>query len=113
MKISFAIFKYFPHGGLQLDFQRIVTECVKRGHEVVIYAGSWEGPEIPGTTLRQVPVHGWTNHSRAKSFERALPVMRQDEADAVLVGFNRMAGLDVYFAADNCFALESAQTGIF
>ncbi len=108
MKISFAIFKYFPHGGLQSDFRRIVTECVNRGHEVIIYAGAWEGPEIPGTTLRKVPVRGWTNHARAKSFERRLPAMRGGDADAVLVGFNRMAGLDVYFAADNCFALESA-----
>ncbi len=118
MKVNLAIFKYFPHGGLQSDFRRIAAECVRRGHEVVIYAGLWEGPPIPGTVLRTVPVNGWSNHARAKSFERALPAaMRPDRTDArtghdgVLVGFNRMAGLDVYFAADNCFAAEASAAG--
>lgn len=107
MKTAFTIFKYFPHGGLQLDFRRIAEECVRRGHDVTIYTRSWEGEPVAGAHIVTVPVHGLSNHAKAKSFERnALKMIRADRPD-VICGFNRMTGLDIYFAADNCFAVEN------
>ncbi len=107
MKIAFTIFKYFPHGGLQLDFWRIAAECIRRGHDVTVCAGSWEGEMLPGLKLVNVPVRGWSNHAKALSFERnALALLEKNRPD-VICGMNRMAGLDVYFAADNCFAAEN------
>ncbi len=107
MKIALTIFKYFPYGGLQLDFGRIAVELVRRGHEVTAYPGKWEGETIPGVNVKIVPVHGFSNHRRAKSFEHNALKMVAAEKNDVICGFNRMAGLDVYFAADNCYRMEN------
>ncbi len=37
MKLAFALFKYFPYGGLQRDFIRIAGLCRDRGHEIHVY----------------------------------------------------------------------------
>ncbi len=105
MKIAFAIFRYFPYGGLQRDMLRIAVELRRRGHDVVIYCGAWEGPVAPeGVRSVVLRPHGWSNHARAWDFIRLLQEeLRRQPADG-LVAFNRMPGADVYFAADNCFA---------
>lgn len=104
---AFVIFKYFPHGGLQLDFRRMARECLARGHRLIIYCRSWEGEKIPGAELKLIPAAGLSNHAKARSFEkRVLAAIAADRPD-VIMGFNRMRGLDLYFAADNCFAVES------
>ena len=38
MKLAFALFKYFPYGGLERDFLRIAKECQSRGHEIFVYS---------------------------------------------------------------------------
>jgi UDP-glucose:(heptosyl)LPS alpha-1,3-glucosyltransferase len=49
-----------------------------------------------------LPVSGSGNHSRMRSFERAVcSYLQKNPADAVL-GFARMKHLDLYFAADDC-----------
>jgi len=109
MKIALIIFKYFPHGGLQLDFRRLAQECVARGWQTTVFARSFEGETLPGTELRLLPVRGFANHGRARNFERRMHAILAEEKFDLVVGFNRMAGLDLYFAADNCFALESGR----
>lgn len=105
MKIAFAIFRYFPYGGLQRDMLRIAVELRRRGHDVVIYCGAWDGPVAPEGVRRVVlRPRGWSNHARSWDFIRLLQEeLRRQPADG-LVAFNRMPGADVYFAADNCFA---------
>ncbi len=105
--IALVIFKYFPHGGLQLDFRRIARECLARGHRVIVYTRSWEEERIPGAELRLIRASGLSNHALAQSFEkRAWEAIARDNPDVVM-GFNRMRDLDIYFAADNCFAIEN------
>ena len=105
VKLAFGIFKYFPHGGLQRDMMRIAAEAVRRGHQVTVYAISAEG-EIPaGVNLELLPVSGWSNHARAKRFAAALHRKLEAEKPDLFFAFNRMPGADLYFAADNCFAL--------
>lgn len=107
MKLAFGIFKYFPHGGLQRDMMRIAAEAVRRGHRVTVYAISAEG-EIPaGVKLELLPVSGWSNHGRAKRFAAALRRKFEAEKPDLFFAFNRMPGADLYFAADNCFALSA------
>lgn len=112
MKLAFGIFKYFPHGGLQRDMMRIAEAAVRRGHEVTIYCGSWEGAPAPeGIVVRVFKLRGLSNHGRARSFAARFA---ESAAEADLrVGFNRMPGLDVYFAADNCFALGAMRHSRF
>ncbi|MBI5781226.1 MAG: glycosyltransferase family 4 protein [Rhodocyclales bacterium] len=104
MKFAFVIFKYFPYGGAQRDMLRIARACAARGHEVRIYTGQWRGdPPGEGIEVVCLPVSGGFNHQRHRRLIEAITArLRADEPDLV-VGFNRMPGLDVYYAADPCF----------
>ena len=109
MQLAFVLYKYFPFGGLQRDFFNIARECQKRGHSIRVYTLRWEGPIPEGFEVRQAPIKAWFNHHRNERFtDWVTAELQQHPADCV-VGFNKMPGLDVYYAADPCFE-EKAQT---
>ncbi len=103
MRLAFALFKYFPFGGLQRDMLRIARICQSRGHEIYVYTLSWEG-EIPnGFQVQVLPIKCMTNHTKYERFHAELKDrLREDNIDGV-IGFNRMPDLDLYYAADPCF----------
>lgn len=105
MKFAFCLFKYFPFGGLQRDFLRIAKECLDRGHQVDVFTMSWEGEREPGLTIHIVPARGFSNHARAKNFVTDI-AQRFLSYDAVM-GFNKMPGLDIYYAADTCYQAKA------
>lgn len=109
MQLAFVLYKYFPYGGLQRDFLRIALECQRRGHAIRVYTPIWEG-EIPaGFDVRVAPVKALFNHHRNEKFSAWLAAdLARDPVDR-LVGFNKMPGLDVYYAADGCYE-DKAQT---
>lgn len=115
LRFAFLIFKYFPFGGVQRDMLRMGRELVRLGNTVDIYTMSWEG-ELPETGINThvLPARGLLNHKRYSNFIRhALSEITQARFDLV-VGLNRMPGLDAYFAADSCFAERTQkQHGIF
>ena len=43
MKLVFAIYSYFPYGGLQKDFFRLAQEVLSRGWPLTVLAAEWEG----------------------------------------------------------------------
>lgn len=103
MQLAFLLYKYFPFGGLQRDFVRIAQECQRRGHVIRVYTLSWEGEVPEGFELVQVPVKSMFNHRRYVRFTRWVEAdLRRRPVDRV-VGFNKMPGLDAYYAADPCF----------
>jgi UDP-glucose:(heptosyl)LPS alpha-1,3-glucosyltransferase len=107
--LAFILYKYFPFGGLQRDFLRIALECQRRGAGIRVYALSWQG-EIPaGFDVRIAPVKAFFNHRRNEKFTDWVRADLAREPVARVIGFNKMPGLDVYYAADPCFA-EKAQT---
>jgi UDP-glucose:(heptosyl)LPS alpha-1,3-glucosyltransferase len=109
MQLAFVLYKYFPFGGLQRDFMRIALECQQRGHQIRVYTLIWEGDVPPGFEVLVAPVKALFNHRRN---EKLLAWMQADLAKRPvdrLVGFNKMPGLDVYYAADGCFE-DKAQT---
>lgn len=103
MQLAFVLYKYFPFGGLQRDFLRIALECRKRGHRIRVYTLSWQG-EIPEAfDVRIAPVKAWFNHHKYARFQDWWQAdVAGDPVDRV-VGFNKMPGLDVYYAADACY----------
>lgn len=103
MKLAFCLLNYFPFGGLQRDFMRIAKECVRRGHEVHVFTMRWEGPAEPAFQLHIVPVSGLTNHARANNFYEEINNLENRDHYDVWVGFNKMPGLDLYYAADVCY----------
>lgn len=111
MKLAFCIFKYYPFGGLEKNFLRILEEVLRRGHSVTVFTMSWEG-EIPDfitdsdCTIQYVPCSGLTNHSRCASYVKKLqPQLAEGNFD-LIVGYNRMPGLDLYYCADVCFTAD-------
>ena len=109
MKLAFCLFKYYPFGGLERNFLRITEECLRRGHSVTIYTMSWEG-EVPQAVTEcnivTIPFSGFSNHARCSSYVSNLsPILKSTEYD-LIVGFNRMPGLDLYYCADVCFKAD-------
>lgn len=106
MKFAFCLFKYFPYGGLQRDFLRIAEQCLQRGHSVHVYTMAWEG-EIPeNLQVTLLPVRGIWNHRRCLAFSKQLSAVLATEHYDLVIGFNKMPGLDVYYAADPCYAAK-------
>lgn len=108
MRIAFAIFRYFPFGGLQSDMLRIAREAVRRGHEVVVYTSCWrdEMPRDDHLKVQLLPLRSLSNWGKAAEFEGKFHQATADEDFALKVVFNRMGGGDFYFAADNCLQEE-------
>ncbi|WNN48374.1 glycosyltransferase family 4 protein [Siccibacter colletis] len=109
MIIAFCLFKYFPFGGLQRDFMRVARTIAARGHQVRVYAQSWEGECPAEFELILLPVKSRTNHGRNAEYYAQVQAHLKSHPVARVVGFNKMPGLDVYYAADVCYAEKVAK----
>jgi UDP-glucose:(heptosyl)LPS alpha-1,3-glucosyltransferase len=115
MQIAFCIFKYFPHGGIPRDLMKLARECLARGHRVRIYAGRWEGEHPTEIDVVEVPAKALTNHSRYRRIAAWVhDHLRRHPVDLV-VGMNKMPGLDVYYAGDSCYEekARSQRSGLY
>jgi UDP-glucose:(heptosyl)LPS alpha-1,3-glucosyltransferase len=109
MQLAFVLYKYFPFGGLQRDFMRIARVCQDRGHRIRVYTLIWEGDVPEGFEVLVVPVKAFSNHRRNEKFTTWVQSHLAKHPVDRVVGFNKMPGLDVYYAADPCFE-HKAQT---
>ena len=106
MRLGFALFKYFPFGGLQRDMLAIAEACVNRGHQVTVFCSEWDGERPAFVDVNLLPAKGFSNHRRDAVFAEAVLAAARDAGVETLVGFNKMPGLDIYYAADSCFAAK-------
>jgi len=105
MKLALFLFRYFPYGGMQRDFLRIATALAQL-YSIEIFTTAWQG-EIPATlTINTVATRGLSNHARMKNFANAALRQAKQQGCEFIIGFNKMPGLDVYFAADNCYVAQ-------
>lgn len=104
MKLAFAIFCYFPFGGLQRDMLAIAQAAQQSDHQVSIFCESWQGEKISGIDVVEIKSPSYFNIAGVKGFVAAFQQQFQRDQFDLLVGFNKMPGLDVYFAGDTCFA---------
>ena len=102
--MAFCLLNYLPHGGMQRDFLRIALCCQDLGFRIRIYALSWEGRIPDGMDVIIVPVHGLTNHRRYARYAAWVANALQEQPVVCSVGFHPMAGLDVCYAGDGCYA---------
>lgn len=113
MQLAFCIYKYFPFGGLQRDFLQIANACLARGHKVRVYVMDWQGDKPVNFDIILVPKKGISNHRRNQNYYYWVKDhLNANPVDSV-VGFNKMPGLDVYFAGDTCFAEKVSHKGFF
>jgi UDP-glucose:(heptosyl)LPS alpha-1,3-glucosyltransferase len=109
LRLAFCVLKYFPYGGMQRNLLRIAQACRARGHAVDIFALDWQGPRPDDIQVTLLPVRTLLSHRRAPAFAaRVAPVLAAGRFD-VVVGFNKVPGLDVYYAADPCFMARAEQ----
>ncbi|MEM1437234.1 MAG: glycosyltransferase family 4 protein [Pseudomonadota bacterium] len=112
VSFAFALFKYFPHGGLQRDFLKFTRTALERGHRVRAYAPDWDQApaDLAGAAqldLVRIERRGWTNHARDAAFARAVLRHHAAAPTDLLFGFNKMPGLDAYYVADSCYVAKA------
>lgn len=107
MKFAFAIFRYFPFGGLQRSAISMAKEALARGHSVTFFCGSWEGERPAGIEVRELKQAVLFNTAGIRSFTEAFRHTFQRNEFDLLLGFNKMPGLDVYYCGDSCFAKKA------
>ncbi|MCH2189834.1 MAG: hypothetical protein MK188_02780 [Gammaproteobacteria bacterium] len=86
---------------------RIANECIQRGHKATVYTGSWEGDVPDGVEVIIIKHFGLTNHTRAHSFHRKLRKQLETMSFDVVVGFNKIPGMDIYYCGDYCYVGRS------
>lgn len=102
-RIAFALYKYFPYGGVQRDALQMAQRCVDRGHEVEFFAIRWDAERPRDIPVNLTQDRGVSNHSRYAAFAAQFHRRLREQRFDIAVGFNKMPGLQVYFAADGCF----------
>ncbi len=116
VKLAFTMFKYFPYGGLQRDCLRIAELCLKAGAEIDMYAARLQGepPETPaGINFFHLPGKGISHHRQYLNFADLLREKVKLNGYRAVVGFNKMPGLDLYYAADPCYAETVRDKSLF
>jgi UDP-glucose:(heptosyl)LPS alpha-1,3-glucosyltransferase len=109
MRLAFCLFKYFPYGGLQRDFLRIAQTLLARGHDIHVYTMRWDGDVPQGIHLHLLKTIGWSNHARSIAFAQQVSQELADQQYDVVVGFNKIPNLDLYYAADVCYQARIKQ----
>ena len=98
MRICCAISTLFMNGGLQRDCLNISDRLVRRGHDVTILTTRQVGHVDSTATIRVQPARVISNPGTEYALGKTVLAARRD-FDCV-VGFNKMAGLDIYYAGD-------------
>ena len=110
MKLAFVVSLWFPFGGMQRSLLRIAQACVARGHQVDIFTGEWQGERPENIGVFELDTKASTNHRSndllAERFAEAIAGKGYD----CRVGFTKVPGLDVYYAADPCYAARVEET---
>jgi len=106
MRVAFVLFDWFPQGGLQQDLVKTVRACQGRA-TIEIHCLAWQGEPLPDVDTHIVNVRGFSKAAVREAF--AAHVQQLKTRVDLVVGFNRLPGLDYYFAADTCFAHRAGQ----
>lgn len=104
MKLALLIYKYFPFGGQQRDFMQILQRCQQAGHQIVVYCLSWQGPQPEDVDVVTVPVKALSSHVRYQRYSAWVQEELEKQPVDLVIGFSKMPALDIYYAADPCFA---------
>jgi len=109
MQLALILFRYFPFGGLQRDFLRIANALHEQGYQLNVYTMRWQGEKPTFLTIHELATRAWTNHGRCLQFAERVQFLLSQQSYAGVIGFNKMPGLTVYFAADDCFKAKAIE----
>ncbi len=102
MKLAFVLYKYFPFGGLQRDMVHIAQACQRQEHEIHVFTLSWRGEKPAGFNIHVLSRKHIANHTKYQTFYKSLSAQFSEYGIHKVIGFNKMPGLDFYYAADPC-----------
>jgi UDP-glucose:(heptosyl)LPS alpha-1,3-glucosyltransferase len=97
-QVALAIFSYFTHGGLQRDCLQIGLALQQRGIDAEIVTGRLTSAAPDGIPLTVLGASGVTNHGRDHDFSMRFAIQRRLRYYDLVVGFDAMPNVDVYFA---------------
>jgi len=106
-KIAILLYRYFPYGGLQKDFLEVAKELYYRDILFKVFTRRWEGSVPDGFSVKEIGERGLTNFAKNKNFVKDSYEALKEYKPNLVLGFNKMPGLDLYFAADTCFKKEA------
>lgn len=113
MKFAFAIVSLFPGGGLQRDCIDIARAVRRRGHDVTIFTSRIRDADFAGDLdVAILPNSAKTNHTRQKLFGLDVLEASKQKYD-LLVGFDKMDGLDVLYCADQSVLMRVRRNFLF
>ncbi len=104
MRLAFLLYRYVPHGGHAAGLaarwwkssgNAAITVAFTVSHGRAQRSTAWMCAACPQLALR--------SHRRNQRFHAWVRAdLERDPVDGV-VGFNKMPGLDIYYAADSCY----------
>ena len=113
MRLAFVVSLWFPFGGMQRTLLRIAQACVAAGHQVDVYTGEWQGERPKGIGVYELDTRAASNHASNDRLAEAFAAAVKGRGYDCRVGFTKVPGLDVYYAADPCYAARVADTKPF
>lgn len=113
VKLAFVVSMWFPFGGMQRSLLRIARACVKAGYQVDIFTGAWQGSRPEGIGVFELDTKAASNHRSNDRLATAFTKAVEGKGYVCRVGFTKIPGLDVYYAADPCYAARLAETKAF
>jgi UDP-glucose:(heptosyl)LPS alpha-1,3-glucosyltransferase len=105
-KLAFAAAKYLKFGGMQRRLLRIARECARRGHDVHLFTGYFQGERPPEVAVHVLPLRALTNHGRYREFAQKLGSAVGGNAFDCVIGLIKIPGLDVYYGGDPCYVAK-------
>lgn len=110
MEIGIPIYQYAPYEGHARHCLNIARELARRGHKVRMYSMKWEGEKPAELQYVQVPIKSKVPEVRNEFFQRWVQAHRQKYPLQLLVGFNKMPGLDVSLVTEGCYKAQVAES---
>jgi UDP-glucose:(heptosyl)LPS alpha-1,3-glucosyltransferase len=102
MNIAFGIFRLVPTGGLERHALRLAEALRARGQAVTIFTTAGDETTRANIACEILPRGGYTNHGAMVHFSTAFSAATGGRFD-LIVGFQKLRGLDVLFCADSCY----------
>jgi UDP-glucose:(heptosyl)LPS alpha-1,3-glucosyltransferase len=99
MRVALGIVRLFPEGGLQRHCLDVARHLLDRGHQVTLFTSSNRCDLPENLSLTLLPVLAFSNHGIDRAFARKFSAATAGRFDQI-VGFNKLAGLDVLYCAD-------------
>jgi len=111
LDLAIGLFRVTPHGGLERQALALAQEAARRAHRVRLYTRTLTGELPAGVEPHVLPVRAWTNLGRDQAFDHAFSAALRAHPAEVVLGYNRLSALDVFYAADPCHAATRGRPG--